>query len=443
MAMTANEEFVFVTCQRGAEPALKADFAARRRSFRLAFSRPGFLTFKAAPGTGPTLAEEFDHPLARVSGMSLGRAALTSATIEPASNQTALVKPALVEAALVEAASIEPTRIDPAALAPMASLQRQSPATDATSEELIDLVRQVWSVASQGRYDRLHVWQRDTSFIGQSGYRPTRTAASIEAETLLRQSSPYPELTDPNARTELGHRVLDVILVEPRQWWIGWHSARSPHSCWPGGIPPLAEPTEMVSRAWLKMREALLWSGFAPASGDRWAEIGCAPGGSSQALLELDQRVLGIDPAAVAPQIVAHPQFVHVRKRGADVKRREFRGIRFLAADLNVAPQYTLDTVEGIVTHPDVRVEGLLLTLKLLDWSLIAQLPEYLKRIRGWGYRRVEARQLCFNRQELCVAAALDDGVFDKRRSNADLKRRHHPSPRAPRLRRRRHDATK
>ena len=36
---------------------------------------------------------------------------------------------------------------------------------------------------------------------------------------------------------------------------------------------------------------------------------------------------------------------------------------------MNLAPGYTLDAVEAIVTHPDVHIRGLVLTLKLADWS--------------------------------------------------------------------------
>ena len=97
------------------------------------------------------------------------------------------------------------------------------------------------------------------------------------------------------------------------------------------------------------------------------------------------------------------------RKRGADVKRREFREVRYLAADINVAPQYTLDTVEAIVTHPDVQIKGLILTLKLLDWKLAEEIPAYLDRIRLWGYGHVRCRQLHHNRQEVCVAAKRND----------------------------------
>ena len=67
--------------------------------------------------------------------------------------------------------------------------------------------------------------------------------------------------------------------------------------------------------------------------------------------------------------------------------------------DPNVAPKHTLDTVETIMTQPGVRIEGLLLTLKLTDLALAAELPLFHKRIRSWVYRRVRARQLAFNRQ--------------------------------------------
>ena len=72
---------------------------------------------------------------------------------------------------------------------------------------------------------------------------------------------------------------------------------------------------------------------------------------------------------------------------------------------MNVAPQYTLDAVEALVTHAEVNIRGMLLTLKLPQWKLAAGLPDWLDRIRGWGYNIVRAGQLQYNRRELCVAA--------------------------------------
>jgi 23S rRNA (cytidine2498-2'-O)-methyltransferase len=167
----------------------------------------------------------------------------------------------------------------------------------------------------------------------------------------------------------------------------------------------LALPAGAVSRAWLKMEEALRWSELPIPRGARVAEIGSAPGGASQALLARGFYVLGVDPAEMAPAVLEHPRFTHLRRRSTQVRRREFGKIRWLTADMNVAPNYTLDAVEAIVKHPRVSVRGLLLTLKLSAPDADEHIGEYLDRIRSWGYNLVRARQLQYNRREVCVAA--------------------------------------
>jgi hypothetical protein len=95
-----------------------------------------------------------------------------------------------------------------------------------------------------------------------------------------------------------------------------------------------------------------------------------------------------------------------VRSRVKDVDRSVFRGCRWLTSDINLPPNYTLDAVEAIVGAPQAAIEGLVLTLKLADpVAQSDELPLYNKRIRSWGYPRVRARQLAFNRQEVCVVA--------------------------------------
>ncbi|MHB1033169.1 MAG: SAM-dependent methyltransferase [Pirellulales bacterium] len=348
--MDEKPSFLFITCQVGAEAAVKAELTRDWPGFRFAYSRPGFLTFKLP--ADHELADDFDlnSVFARAHGFSIGRA---------------------------------------------------------TGESLDQLAQGVWKLAGDRPFDRLHVWQRDLAPCGYHGYEPSITAEARAAEEAIRRNgpgdsagaSPSPE---PARR---GQRVLDCILVEPDMWWVGYHRAGSWASRWPGGMRPIELPPEAVSRAYLKMEEALAWSRLPIKPGDPCVEIGCSPGGASQALLNRGLLVTGIDPAAVHPSVLAHPNFVHIQKRGADVRRREFRKTRWLTADMNVAPSYTLDTVEAIVTHREVHVQGLLLTLKLLEWSLAAEVPEYLARVRSWGFTTVRARQLQHNRQEICVAA--------------------------------------
>jgi 23S rRNA (cytidine2498-2'-O)-methyltransferase len=323
---------------------------------RFAFSRPGFVTFRiaddAADGSAPTLRS----PFARTWGYSLGKVVGTD------SNQ---------------------------------------------------LARSVWTLTATeranhgiGLFKQLHVWQRERALPGDEGFDAAAATPAQEAgAALLAQQPKAAKSPSLNAEVPIGEAVLDCVTVEPNEWWIGWHRADSPETRWPGGVPLLTAPPNMISRAYLKLEEALRWSELPIRSGDRCVEIGSAPGGSCAALLERGCIVLGIDAAEMEAAVLANPHFTHLRARARDVPRAAFRDTRWLMSDTNVAPKHTLDTVEAIVNARDVRLEGLVLTLKLTDPRLAAELPAFHKRIRGWGYQHVRARQLAFNRQEVCVVA--------------------------------------
>jgi 23S rRNA (cytidine2498-2'-O)-methyltransferase len=345
-ALGSHSKFLFVTCQVGAETAVKNELTRNWPEFRFAYSRPGFLTFKLPADFEAADEFELNSVFARSHGFVLGKVA---------------------------------------------------------GEDIDARCRAARNLIGDRRFNTLHVWQRDSAPVGQRGFEPGPTALTDDARRAIESTAGpagQPWWFDPNGP------VLDCILVEPHEWWFGYHRIRSIPSRWPGGIFHLHElPEEMVSRAYVKMREALAWSRLQVKRGDTVAEIGSAPGGASQALLSRGLKVIGIDPAIMDEGVLAHPKFKHIQKRGHEVRRREFRDVRWLAADINVAPEYTLDTVEGIVTHPSVKIAGLLLTLKLLEWKLADDVPAYLDRIRSWRFEHVAARQLSHNRQEVCVCA--------------------------------------
>jgi 23S rRNA (cytidine2498-2'-O)-methyltransferase len=345
--------FLFVTCQIGAEKAIKAEMARQWPKWPSAFSRPGLLTFKL-DDPAEHLPGDFDlHSVfARAYGFSLGQ-----------------VK---------------------------GGDERQ-------------LAAAVWQLLGDRPFQRIHVWQRDEAPAGEHGYEPGITSAAQAAYEAIREACPRSDKLSPahdfRRPARPGDWVLDCVLVDPGLWLVGYHRAASVPSRWPGGMMPLTLPDDAVSRAWLKMEEALAWSHLPARRGARWAEIGSAPGGSSQALLGHGFDVLGIDPAEMDPTILSHPHFEYLRRRATEVPRRSLRKVRWLAADMNVAPNYTLDFVGAIISHAEVNVRGLLLTLKLLQWDLAAQVPAYIERVRGWGYNIVRARQLAHNRREFCLAA--------------------------------------
>jgi 23S rRNA (cytidine2498-2'-O)-methyltransferase len=345
--------FLFITCQIGAERAVKDEIARDWKDFRFAYSRPGFLTFKLPEKN--RLSEDFDlHSVfARAYAFSLGK------------------------------------------------VQGNDPA---------QMAQEAWKLLGRRFVQRIHVWTRDAAEPGDHGYEPSITPQAIEVHAKLLEHCPRPKLLAPKAADPLrpaksGELLLDCVLVEPDEWWIGFHRAGQIASRWSGGMLALELPKAAISRAWLKMEEALRWSQLPIPAGARIAEIGSAPGGASQALLDRGMMVTGIDPARMDPRLLNHPRFTHIRRRSTQVRRREFRKIRWLTADMNVAPNYTLSAVESIVLHPQVSIRGMILTLKLPQWHLASQVPEYIERVRSWGYNLVRARQLQHNRREICLAA--------------------------------------
>lgn len=352
--MDSDPWFFFCCCQRGAEAALKSELALRLPAARFSYSRPGFCTFKMPADQPAAVLLQLPFVFARTTSISLGRV------------QGPLAKQAM---ALAEIIGNHPI-------------------------------------------DQLHVWKRDSAVPGEDGFRPgygeqeQQLGLQLGEALLAVREDIFVDgiVSPPNRTARPGQHVLDCVEVEPDEWWIGWHTAEGIASRWTGGTYSRALPPHAINRAYLKMDEAIRWSRMPLRAGDRCAEIGSAPGGSCQALLDRGLKVIGIDPAEMDQRVLDHDSFKHLQKRAADIKRDVFSKVDWLFADANVAPQYTLDCVQDIVTHSSVQIRGMLLTLKLLEWKLADEIPAYLAKIRSWGYQDVRIRQLASQRQEICVA---------------------------------------
>lgn len=367
--------FIFTTCQIGAESNVKAEVAKQFPESRLAFSRPGLLTFKLTDSERQKAERYGLHSVfARSWGFSLG------------------------------------------------TVRGENPA---------EMAKQAWALAEGREIERVHVSPRDLFKIGDFKFEPQLTAQAEAVCRELCRTCPAPERLleyGQDTPAERGRTVLDCVLVNPeppaetaefrqrrdkdrdavaqQEWLIGFHTVKSFASTLPGGMLSLKMPEHAVSRAWLKMEESLRWSAFPIQVGDTVCEIGSAPGGATQALLSRGCKVIGVDPAEMHPDVLADENFRHIRSKVAFIRRSEFRKVRWLACDMNVPPNYALEVMESLVTHPQVHVRGMILTLKFTDWDMGLLVDEYLERIRQWNFNFVRARQLHFSHQEICVAAA-------------------------------------
>ena len=348
--------FIFTTCQVGAESALKSEFAQFFPSMRSAFARPGFVTFK----TETPISVEFVYRsvFARSAALTLGK---------------------------IEA------------------------------EQHDRLATEVWKIAAEQHLfvNRVHVFRRDPLPVGEQNFEPHHPAELIGLHRNIIEQSPKAKFLGDGAEylstaALPGETVLDVVQVDPNLFFIGTHTITetSPiHVRYSGGILPITLPADVVSRAYLKFNEGFLWSGITPGKGEHCLDIGASPGGCSQFLLQHGVRVTGVDPGAIHPDVLAHPLFTHIRNRIKDAKRSLLRDVQWITADMNVAPNCTLDVLEELVAQtPTIR--GLLFTLKLIRWELADKLPILLDRTRSWGFADVRVKQLVFNRQEVMAAVS-------------------------------------
>ena len=348
---TDSPKFIFVSCQYGAEAAARAEILAAHPEIRLAFSRPGFVTFKLNPDN--VLPEKFHlkSTLARTWGWCLG------------------------------------------------SLK---------NDDAENLVNELVSSNDLSSFNGLHVWQRDSATPGHRGFEPGLTVLANEVANLLDTKLGSDNRLPTNSVGKPDDRIFDVMLVEPNQWWLGYHYATTNPGRWPGGVPKIDTNIEVVSRAYFKTQEALLWLGIQLGDSDTCVEIGSAPGGSCQFLLETGAKVIGIDPAEMEPEILEHPNFTYIRRRGHEVKKRDLKSAKWLFADLNIVPKYTFDTVSEIVNSAHIDLRGMFLTMKLTDWKMVEQIPRLMQQVRELGFGVVKARQLAFNRREFCLAVVKD-----------------------------------
>jgi 23S rRNA (cytidine2498-2'-O)-methyltransferase len=274
-------------------------------------------------------------------------------------------------------------------------------------------IENVLALAGTTSWDNVHAWVRaprgataDEAAAQATALRATLLEA-LQARRLLGRHALERIIDDPTAQPD--DLVLDCIIDEEgdsplQRLWVGWHRANTPASQWPGGLYPVALPAEKVSRAWLKLDEAIATFAIPLAPGQRAVELGCAPGGACQRLLEAGLSVTGIDPALVDERVAAHPRFEQRRMRARDVRLKELRGFDWVVADMNIDPTSTLEAIERVVTAPGSRPKGIIATLKLPEWSRAKALPEWLSLFRGWGYAPT-ARQLSTGGREICVLA--------------------------------------
>lgn len=362
MNLPYRSPFLFSLVQVGAEATLKSELMRLDKQWRPSYSRPGFVTFKRADESTVDPAHLLGSVFAREYGTSLG--VVRAEAAEWAADFLVWLTAAQKEWGV------------PSVRLYVTSRPRFAPGEEPPGEDPAEAVE--WGV-------KRALAQAGWNFGGRS------------------------ELPDD------GEWIVDLVLVERTEIWVGVHRQHAGHTGYPGGQIPCDMPDESPSRAYLKFVEAgRLWH-IPFRSGDTVLEIGASPGGMSFAALERGLKVWGVDPGRMDPRVRAtfSDRFHHVRTGILELRPEQVpQAPQWIVLDMNTPPDVSIQGLRHAweVTRAAETALGLVMVLKMNQWKLAEEIPLYLERIRALGFVRVRARQLPSNRQEITLYAETPQG---------------------------------
>ncbi len=347
-ATEPTSHFIFATCRAGSESLLKAEVATNHKKLKPAFMRPQLVSWKSDKAVGREFAVR--SIFARTWGLSLGMFA--------------------------------------------------------TLEEITKRVAEFPGIAFH-----LHVFPRSAPEDGVLGAAWEKVDAKREAlAAALVAGGISLQL---HGRPKIGEWVLDVIVGnDDEPLFLGAHQHSQDTHPLPGGLPRLVIPEAAPSRAWLKLEQALAFAGFDKdglLKNKVALELGCAPGGATYAMLNRGMRVIGVDPAEMAPSVtefrgVPGASFTHLPVSVNAITRKDVPAwLDLLVSDMNLAPTIALRQVERIQSY--VHAQALIITVKINDPAMQARIHDFIKHVRHFAPEPVRVTQLPANRSEICIVA--------------------------------------
>lgn len=206
---------------------------------------------------------------------------------------------------------------------------------------------------------------------------------------------------------QMGEAVLEVIVRPDEPWLLAWHLHGRGRGPLPGGAWDLQFPADAPSRSWAKVEELIRWSGIKMRSGETVLEIGSSPGGASMALLDRGLNVCSVDPRPVElPERLQSAPFVQLFSLIESCPRESFpEKVDWIVVDMGVSAPVAIHALSKITPIYRHRLRGMLITLKLNEWTLAERLPSLLGQLRSLGFRHVEGANLPAFRQEIGVVA--------------------------------------
>ncbi len=358
-----TSQFLFAACAPDCQELVKHEMIAGH-GLRLAFSRPGLLTFKTESPV--TLAEAPRSRIASLGGLSLGTARTLPELI-------ALVRPLIAHG------------------------QRASSEGDAAPES----PRLTAGSSDPSRADlvRAYPWPAAEDEVGPSEARLAEVSDSLERALPV------------DAR--LRDFELGVLVPSDSHASFGYFAFARPRGT-PRLTPKVTPPPEAPSRAYSKLVEAIHHFSITLSPGTSALELGAAPGGATFALLERGVSVLAVDPADMDARLAPYAEaqrltLRHLKKPAQALDTSDLNSFRprWLISDMNVAPPVSAQYVQRARALMKGSLKGAILTLKLNDTAAVDALPRVLAELeRAFGSPPTTAHLPSHRREVVAVFEA-------------------------------------
>lgn len=206
-------------------------------------------------------------------------------------------------------------------------------------------------------------------------------------------------------------QIVISLLCTSDRGYLGISPIEENLSSWPGGARHFAQTEEQISRAELKLLEALDVFGLALPAKGRALDLGAAPGGWTRLLLDAGMSVVAVDPARLAERVTSRPHLEHYRGYAedylAEAKRKAYR-FDLIVNDMRMDAREAARTLSSAA--PCLHKDGFIISVLKLPHTTheinpLTTLKEALHILRK-SYDVVQTRQLFHNRQEVTVVAA-------------------------------------